>query len=157
MPRYYTIASSSKVMPDQIRIAISLTHDQSLGKYGQASRFLKDAKEGTECNIFVKDSMFEIPANPETNMIMIGPGTGIVPFIGFIDEIQSMADAKFGQNNLYFGCRNPDFDFIFKDKLEKAEQNGTISELNVAFSRSGNMEYVQDILRRHKDKLLPLI
>jgi len=87
MPRYYTIASSSKVMPEQIRIAISLTHDQTLGKYGQASKFLKEAAKGTQCNIFVKDSMFELPNKTDTDMIMIGPGTGIVPFIGFIEEM----------------------------------------------------------------------
>jgi sulfite reductase (NADPH) flavoprotein alpha-component len=88
MPRYYTIASSSKAMPGQIRIAISLTHDDKLGKYGQASKFLKEAAKGTQCNIFVKDSMFEMPTNSDTDMIMIGPGTGIVPFIGFTEEMQ---------------------------------------------------------------------
>ena len=74
-------------MPEQIRIAISLTHDQTLGKYGQASKFFKEAAKGTQCNIFVKDSMFELPNKTDTDIIMIGPGTGIVPFIGFIEEM----------------------------------------------------------------------
>jgi cytochrome P450/NADPH-cytochrome P450 reductase len=156
MPRYYTIASSSKVSPAKVRIAISLTHDEALKKYGQASRFLNDAQVGNSCHVFVKDSMFEMPTKPETPMIMVGPGTGIVPFIGFIEQMQNERQ-QYGETHLYFGCRNPDSDFIFKDTLESAKKNGTLSELNVAFSRSDPKEYVQDILRRHKDKLLALI
>ena len=88
-------------------------------------------------------------------MIMIGPGTGIVPYIGFMEQREQLGQN--GPSYLYFGCRKPDSDYIFKDKMEGAVEKGVLSELNVAFSRAENKEYVQDILRRHKDKLLPMI
>ena len=88
MPRYYTIASSSVFDPTKIRIAISLTEDEKFT--GLTSQFLKnvhDKREDGMCNIFVKDSMFEMPKSYDTPMIMVGPGTGVVPFIGFLEEI----------------------------------------------------------------------
>ena len=158
MPRYYTIASSNKAWPDKIRIAISLTIDKVGDKevLGFNSQFLQNAfdhiqagKTGpTECNIFVKDSMFELPNAVNIPLIMVGPGTGIVPFIGFIEQRQELFNlqqdedeledlkSKLGETKLYFGCRRPNSDYIFKRFLENAVENGTISSLNVAFSRA---------------------
>lgn len=58
---------------------------------------------------FVKSSNFDMPATHDVPMIMVGPGTGVVPFIGFMQErekaLEGDADIKFGQASLYFGCR----------------------------------------------------
>lgn len=99
MPRYYTIASSSMKHPEDIRIAISLTtNDTSEGKQwmGFASQYLDQLftnfKQNTDgsykpmCNVFVKDSFFLIPKEMSTPLVMVGPGTGVVPFIGIIED-----------------------------------------------------------------------
>ncbi len=95
MPRYYTIASSNLKYPDEVKIAIAMTidrTDKSPNKLGQTSRFLKDIyvkgdyKVTKVTNrIFIKDSLFLLPKNQvETPIVMVGPGTGVVPFIGFL-------------------------------------------------------------------------
>lgn len=120
MPRYYTIASSSSKTPDTIRIAISLTSEEVDGKpvFGLASRYLKEAKQTLESggriesNIFVKDSMFTMPAAGP--ILMVGPGTGVVPFIGFLETF-SVKGKHDGATHLYFGCRWSESDFIYKE------------------------------------------
>jgi sulfite reductase alpha subunit-like flavoprotein len=111
----------------------------------------KDKTKKIECNIFVKDSMFELPNAVNIPLIMVGPGTGIVPFIGFIEQRQELFNlqqdqdeledlkSKLGESRLYFGCRRPNSDYIFKRFLEKAVSNGAISSLHVAFSKSMNV------------------
>jgi len=95
MPRYYTIASSSLMYPDEVHIAISLTTDilpNGKSKMGLTSKYLNDIFEQNndfETNviknrIFIKDSLFRLPPDNSTPMIMVGPGTGVVPFIGFM-------------------------------------------------------------------------
>ena len=93
--------------------------------------------------------MMKFPESVETPMIMIGPGTGITPFIGFIEERQQLlaseeadkADlcSKLGYTRLYFGCRKPDSDFIFKDILQNCVENAAISELNIAYSKGSEI------------------
>ena len=68
------------------------------------------------CNVFVKDSMFTLPK--EAPLIMIGPGTGIVPFIGFLETFMATAPYS-NKTSLYFGCRSESKDFIYKEFLEK--------------------------------------
>ena len=98
-----------------------------------------EKKEDGKCNIFVKESMFEMPEQPLTPIVMVGPGTGIVPFIGFLEERRDKAEKsgqKYGEAHLYFGCRRQESDFIFKDFLQNALKDGFLSSLNLAFSRA---------------------
>jgi NADPH-ferrihemoprotein reductase len=90
MPRYYTIASSALVHPADLHMAVSLTtytiHDGS-NRQGLASAFFEDRiNRPCEVRAFIKSSAFIMPPSTETPLIMIGPGTGIVPFIGFMQE-----------------------------------------------------------------------
>lgn len=95
MPRYYTIASSNLKYPDEVKIAISLTRDvleSGQLKMGLTSKFINDIYESVKVfektrvtnKIFIKDSLFKMPTDPDIPMIMVGPGTGVVPFIGFM-------------------------------------------------------------------------
>jgi len=92
-PRYYTIASSSAKHPDQVHIAISLEWNaNATGSKvdGWTSRYIDDInsqfKPGVLSRIFIKDSTFIMPESTKTPIFMVGPGTGIVPFIGFMEE-----------------------------------------------------------------------
>ena len=106
--------------------------------------------------------MFTIPPeNPP--LIMIGPGTGVCPFIGFLEERQKQAtegkSAQLSEATLYFGCRSRDSDFIFKEVLESAESTKLVN-LNTAFSRPSDGSagvYVQALLTQHRAILEPLI
>ena len=90
--------------------------------------------------------MFEMPKSIDTPLIMIGPGTGVVPFIGFIEErhkmIEQNKDLKFGPSYLYFGCRRPTTDFIFDDLLRNAVNDETkvLDNLYIAFSRGSEVD-----------------
>ncbi|XP_021402540.1 methionine synthase reductase isoform X2 [Lonchura striata] len=103
------------------------------------------------------NNAFHLPADPSVPFIMVGPGTGIAPFIGFLQHRQKLreqhADWKFGETWLFFGCRHQDRDYLFKDELQCFLENGTLTHLKVCFSRDSSTaevappKYVQDVLR----------
>ena len=109
------------------------------------------------CNVFVKDSMFHIPTEMTTPLVMVGPGTGVVPFIGIIEDREFMKskqnDIVFGESHLFFGCRLPDSDFIFKDIQERAIEDKLLSHLHLGFSRvmpASERNYVQDLMKKNE-------
>ncbi|KAG8572174.1 hypothetical protein GDO81_011959 [Engystomops pustulosus] len=90
--------------------------------------------------IFIRPSTsFNLPLDFSAPLIMIGPGTGIAPFIGFLQhreiQRQQKKDCTFGDTWLFFGCRSHDKDYFFRDELRSFVQNGTLSHLKVSFSR----------------------
>ena len=93
---------------------------------------------------------FRPPADPATPIIMVGPGTGLAPFMGFLEDRAALLETgtSLGQALLFFGCRNPEQDFLYRDELTAWAEAGVMS-LTVAFSRptSGEKRYVQDDLR----------
>ena len=164
MPRYYTIASSSKLSPTKVRIAISLSeHESKKGKkfIGLISEYFKrifesSFKNGTSCHatsrLFIKDSLFEFPEDSKTPLIMIGPGTGVVPFIAFSEERRYLknqnADVELGPSILYFGCKEREHDYIYKDEISEFKDQGLLTTIHSAFSREQeNKVYVQDLLK----------
>lgn len=84
-------------------------------------------------------STFHLPSDPCVPVVMVGPGTGVAPFIGFLQqrekEREANQEATFGEMWLFFGCRHKDKDFLFREELEKFVHNGTLSHLIVCFSR----------------------
>jgi NADPH-ferrihemoprotein reductase len=90
--------------------------------------------------MFVKNSFFEMPKDPKTPYIMVGPGTGVVPFIGFMQERRIMKEQQgkdLGEAYLYFGCRKSDSDYIYKEEMEEQLKDNIVSDLRLAFSREG--------------------
>lgn len=162
-PRYYTIASSSLKYPDEVHIAISLTEDLLKDytiKKGVTSHYLEsffksEDYKGKTNRIFIKDSLFHIP---ETSpILMIGPGTGVAPFIAYSQEREEwQAQGKtLPESTLIFGCRKSDSDYIYKSDMAKWKESGVITHLYEAFSREQeNKVYVQDILAQQKDTIL---
>ncbi|NXA19752.1 MTRR reductase, partial [Ibidorhyncha struthersii] len=102
------------------------------------------------------NSTFHLPADPSVPFIMVGPGTGISPFIGFLQHRQKLreerTDWEFGETWLFFGCRHQDRDYLFK-QLRCFLENGTLTHLKVCFSRDSTTtevappKYVQDVIR----------
>uniref|UniRef100_A0A671NKH8 Methionine synthase reductase n=1 Tax=Sinocyclocheilus anshuiensis TaxID=1608454 RepID=A0A671NKH8_9TELE len=84
-------------------------------------------------------STFHLPADLSVPVVMVGPGTGVAPFIGFLQqrekEREANQEATFGETWLFFGCRHKDKDFLFREELERFAHNGTLSHLIVCFSR----------------------
>mmetsp|Transcript_22287 Transcript_22287/g.52475 ORF Transcript_22287/g.52475 Transcript_22287/m.52475 type:complete len:996 (+) Transcript_22287:157-3144(+) len=110
--------------------------------------------------IFPKPTQeFRLPSSLETPVILIGPGTGIAPFMGFLAHRQALVSAtteeskaEFGSADVFFGCRRSDHDWLFKDEMRTMTTNGGITNLNTAFSRDvaattkPQRKYVQHIM-----------
>jgi sulfite reductase (NADPH) flavoprotein alpha-component len=157
-PRLYSIASSSKAQPNRIDLTVSAVRysrfrDSKKIRKGVASTFLADRAEGIDVPIFVQPSKhFHVPENGDTPLIMVGPGTGVAPFRGFLQERQARADQ--GKNWLFFGEQHAASDFYYQDELQQFQKDGVLNELSLAFSRDQTQKiYVQDRMRERGAEL----
>ena len=109
---------------------------------------------------FTKSTGFRLPDNNTQPLVMIGPGTGVAPFVGFLEHRAALKEAL-GEAWLFYGCRHQDRDFLYRDKLKKFEFDGVLTRLIIAFSRdsdsAGTCRYVQDNLRLHKNNMVDLL
>ncbi len=164
-PRYYSISSSPLLASDRCSITVAVVREPALsgdGLFeGVASTYLARRHDGLRVNAFVKTSKsgFVLPEDTTKPVIMVGPGTGLAPFRGFLQErsIQRTSGATLGAAMLFFGCRTPDTDFLYRDELERAASDGIV-DLNVAFSRSdGAKTYVQHLIAKRADDIWALL
>ena len=151
-PRLYSIASSQAEVEDEVHLTVGVVRYDAYGQphLGGASGFLAERlAEGAKVKVFIEhNNNFRLPANDDTPLIMIGPGTGIAPFRAFLQERDARGAS--GKNWLFFG--NPHFtqDFLYQLELQNYLKRGLLTKLNVAFSRDQAQKvYVQDKLRQH--------
>ncbi|MGW7362134.1 molybdopterin-dependent oxidoreductase [Streptomyces sp. NPDC054841] len=155
-PRLYSISSSPLTDPQEVSLTVSVVrYDNVHGRprKGVCSPFLADAVPGAAVPVFVQRSPhFRPPADPGTPMVMVGPGTGVAPFIGFLDERRARGHRA--PNWLFFGEQHRATDFYYEDELTAFLAEGTLTRLDTAFSRDQRAKvYVQDRMREHGPQL----
>ncbi len=164
-PRYYSISSSPNATPGKCSITVGVLRGPARSGNGTfegiSSNHLADTSIGENVLAIFREpsSDFRIPEDPNTPVIMIGPGTGLAPFRGFLQERSWRKEQGVEQSAamLFFGCRHPEQDFYYRSELEQYAQNGLV-ELHTAFSRQGDVKnYVQDVLRAQGERVWELI
>src|SRR4051812_43276315 len=149
-PRLYSISSSHTATPGRLSLTIDCVR-YIIGKrkrHGLASTFLAERiKPGDKLKVYVqKAHAFGLPADPQTPIIMVGPGTGVAPFRAFLHE--RMATKAKGRNWLFFGHQRSATDFFYEDEFAGMKAQGVLTRLSLAWSRDGAEKfYVQDRMR----------
>jgi sulfite reductase (NADPH) flavoprotein alpha-component len=149
-PRLYSIASSPRAHEGEVHLTIGVVRYQrnDRARQGVASTFLAERHPpGAKLRCFVQPAHgFRLPDDTSKPVIMIGPGTGIAPFRAFLEERH--ATKAPGKNWLFFGDQHEACDFIYRDEIEAFRADGTLTRLDLAFSRDGAKKiYVQDRMR----------
>ena len=182
-PRYYSISSSSIVSPRTASLTavvssaplpanpthcipglatnyLSALMPSSISNSGYTYPFLES---GTKLHAHIRKSTFKLPASAATPIVMVAAGTGLAPFRGFLQErarLRSM-DREVGPMLLFFGCRDPEEDFLYKSEIEEMQQGVLKDQLSVvtAFSRVPGQPkaYVQDRVEEHASRLCDLV
>jgi sulfite reductase (NADPH) flavoprotein alpha-component len=155
-PRHYSIASSYNANPDEVHLTVAVVRYESHGlqRQGVASTFLADrVAEGGRVPVFVgSNPNFRLPQDPDTAIIMIGPGTGVAPFLAFLEERETTGAQ--GNNWLFFGDRNFNTDFLYQREWLEHRKSGLLTRLDVAFSRDTDEKvYVQHRLLENSREL----
>jgi sulfite reductase (NADPH) flavoprotein alpha-component len=155
-PRLYSISSSPKAHKGEVHCTVGVVRYRSYGKDrgGVASTMLADRIEvGSELPIYIQpNKRFRLPADGDAPIIMIGPGTGIAPFRGFLHERRELGHT--GRNWLFFGERSANTDFLYQEELCEMHASGHLTRLDTAFSRDQVEKiYVQDRMQEHGAEL----
>jgi sulfite reductase (NADPH) flavoprotein alpha-component len=155
-PRLYSIASSPRAHPGEVHLCVGIVRYNTFGRKrgGICSTFLADRMNSEEKpRVYVhSNNAFRLPANGETDVIMVGPGTGIAPFRAFLEDRKATA-AK-GRNWLFFGNPYSATDYLYQDELAAFHADGTLSKLDLAWSRDQKEKlYVQHLMLQNGAEL----
>ena len=147
-PRLYSIASSTEAHDGEVHLTVNLNKFQfnDIVKTGLASKFLADFEVNEPIEFYIhKNQNFRLP-DEDTDIIMIGPGTGIAPFRSFIAHRD--ATGAEGKNWLFFGEQHFVLDFYYQTEIQEWIATGLLTKLDTAFSRDQEKKiYVQDRIR----------
>lgn len=164
-PRYYSISSSSSVDPSRCSVTVGVVEgpaSSGRGIYkGICSNYLAGRRVGETIHATVRETKagFRLLDDSTVPIIMIGPGTGLAPFRGFLQEraARKAEGATLGPAMLFFGCRHPEQDYLYADELKAYAASG-VTELYTAFSRGGGPKtYVQNLVAAEQDRVWRLI
>ncbi len=155
-PRLYSIASSPRAHPGEVHLCVGIvrydTHGRKRG--GICSTFLADRVTGDmHPRVYVhSNNAFRLPPNGDTDVVMVGPGTGIAPFRAFLEDRKATA-AK-GKNWLFFGNPHSASDYLYRDELDAFRADGTLAKLDLAWSRDQKEKlYVQHLMLQNGAEL----
>ena len=153
--RLYSIASSRKRVGEEVHLTVDELAYAAHGRdhLGAASGFLAALEEGAPVPVFVEpNERFRVPADASRDIIMVGPGTGVAPFRGFVQERAESGAA--GRNWLFFGARHFNSEFLYQVEWQEALQKKELHRLDLAFSRDqAEKIYVQQRLREQGREL----
>ena len=154
-PREYSISSSYKATPDEVHITVGAVRYNSHGRdrTGVCSvQFAERIQEGDTVPIYLKrNPNFKFPQNEETPVIMIGPGTGVAPFRSYMQEREELGFK--GNTWLFFGEQHFTTDFLYQTEWQEWLNDGTLSKLDVAFSRDTDQKvYVQHKIAENSEQ-----
>ncbi len=164
-PRYYSISSSPSGDASRCSVTVGVVEapaSSGRGIYkGICSNYLAGRRIGETIHATIRETKagFRLPDNASVPIIMVGPGTGLAPFRGFLQERAALKakGATLGPAMLFFGCRHPEQDYLYADELKAFAADG-ITELHTAFSRSeGPKTYVQNLVAAQKERVWSLI
>ncbi|MGW4242685.1 molybdopterin-dependent oxidoreductase [Nocardia sp. NPDC004722] len=158
-PRQYSISSSPLVDPREVQLTVGVV------RYGDPAAIGSQARRGGVCSTFLADRAdapvpiflqraphFRPPLDPSAPMIMVGPGTGIAPFRGFLQERRALGCT--GRNWLFFGDQHAKDNFYYRAELEDMFRSGFLTRLDLAFSRDQRERiYVQHRMIEHGAEL----
>ncbi|KAF2829323.1 hypothetical protein CC86DRAFT_286511 [Ophiobolus disseminans] len=189
-PRYYSISSSSHVQKNKISITAIVESLEKPGAphvlKGVTTNYLLALKQkqhgepnpdphglnyaitgprnkydGIHVPVHVRHSNFKLPSDPSKPIVMVGPGTGVAPFRGFIQEraAQAKAGQNVGKTILFFGCRKQSEDFMYANEWKKYREDlGDKFEIHTAFSRDGPKKvYVQNKIEEYGEEVNKLL
>ncbi|MEU0538271.1 bifunctional nitrate reductase/sulfite reductase flavoprotein subunit alpha [Nocardia sp. NPDC005978] len=155
-PRLYSISSSPLTNPAIVRTTVSVIRypgPTGRPRGGLCSSYLADAEQNQPLALHVQRAPhFRPPDDPDVAAIMVGPGTGVAPFVGFLEHRRARGDQA--PNWLFFGEQHRATDFYYGEELEQLQKQGVLSRLDVAFSRDQRAKvYVQDRMRERGAQL----
>ncbi|WP_144765292.1 diflavin oxidoreductase [Methylobacterium dankookense] len=156
-PRAYSIASSRKEVGDEVHLTIAAVRYETHGRAraGVASVHVADRiRNGAKLRVRVKPNRhFRLPADPATDIIMVGPGTGVAPFRAFVQERRAVEAP--GRSWLFFGDRQFTHDFLYQLEWQEALADRSLTKIDVAFSRDQREKiYVQDRIAENAKDLV---
>ncbi len=149
-PRLYSIASAQDAVGDEVHLTVAVVDYENEGqrRLGAASAHLGGLTgDDATARVFIEQNeRFRLPADPSRDVIMIGPGTGVAPYRGFLQQRESQGAT--GRNWLVFGARHFGSEFLYQVEWQDAMRKGLLHRMDVAFSRDSTPRaYVQDRLR----------
>lgn len=151
LPRLYSIASSQKAVGDEAHLTVAHVEYAAAdgdARWGATSHLLATSGEGARLPIYIeRNERFRLPADAACDVVMIGPGTGVAPFRGFVQERAAVGAS--GRHWLFFGNTRFREDFLYQLEWQRALKSGQLHRLDLAFSRDivGAKTYVQHSLR----------
>lgn len=155
-PRLYSIASSPRAHTGEVHLCVGIVRYNTFGRKrgGICSTFLADRLQGeAKPRVYVHgNNAFRLPSDGDTDVIMVGPGTGIAPFRAFLEE-RKATEAK-GKNWLFFGNPHSATDYLYQDELEAFQTEGVLNKIDLAWSRDQKEKlYVQHLMLQNGAEL----
>jgi sulfite reductase (NADPH) flavoprotein alpha-component len=154
--RLYSIASSLSANPDEVHLTIGAVRYEAHGRERQGVCSILCAERlnpGDTLPVYIQhNENFKLPANPDTPIIMVGPGTGVAPFRSFLQEREEIGAE--GKSWLFFGDQHFVTDFLYQTEMQKWIKEGVLTKMDVAFSRdTAEKVYVQNRMLEHSKEL----
>ncbi|EPJ49677.1 MAG: hypothetical protein OFPI_23510 [Osedax symbiont Rs2] len=161
-PRAYSIASCAKMYPEKVSLCIREVAYEFANRqhFGSASYQLSNAVAGQKIKVYTRSNPeFQLPELLQAGVIMIGAGTGVAPYIGFLQQLsQQQPHAENCSNLLFFGERYQQYDYLYQSQLQQWQKQKVLADVITTFSRDQpEKRYVQHALLEHGAQVWQLL